>query len=134
MRTVAEKGNLAGMVKTLFVVTATVTLVGCSAAFWPLFESQRESMLASGLRQYEDGNYRESARLLRGALDAGLDDAERVTAYKHLAFINCAEGHERQCREHFIRALTLNPRLELAPAEAGHPVWGPVFRAVKAGN
>ena len=67
-------------------------------------------------------------------LDAGLRDSDRVIAYKHLAFINCAEGRERLCREHFIRALTLDPRMELAPAEAGHPVWGPVYRAVKAGR
>jgi len=122
------------MVKTFLVLTAAVTLVGCSAPFWPRFESRGDTMLASGLRQYEDGNYGESARLLQGALDAGLGDRERVTAYKHLAFINCAEGRERQCREHFIRALTLDPRLQLAPAEAGHPVWGPVFRSVKAGR
>ena len=134
MRSGSVKGNRNRMVKTFFALTAVVVLAGCAAPFWPGFESRGETMLAAGLRQYEDGNYAESARVLQDALDAGLRDRERVTAYKHLAFINCAQGRERQCREHFIRALTLDPRLELAPAEAGHPVWGPVFRSVKAGR
>jgi len=28
----------------------------------------------------------------------------------------------------------VDPGLELAPAEAGHPVWGPIFRSLKAGR
>jgi hypothetical protein len=28
--------------------------------------------------------------------------------------------------------LDLNPALELEPAESGHPIWGPVFRSLKA--
>ena len=122
------------MVKTVLALAATLALVGCASPFWDGFWGKGDPMLASGLRQYEEGNYSESARLLQSALDAGLRDGDRVIAYKHLAFINCAEGRERLCREHFIRALTLDPRMELAPAEAGHPVWGPVYRAVKAGR
>jgi len=26
----------------------------------------------------------------------------------------------------------LNPSFDLTPAEAGHPVWGPVFRSAKS--
>jgi Tfp pilus assembly protein PilF len=122
------------MVKTLSALAAAAVLVGCAAPFWPGFDTRGDTLLASGLRQYEEGNYGESARTLQGALDAGLRDRDRVVAYKHLAFINCAEGRERLCREHFIRALAIDPRMELAPAEAGHPVWGPVYRAVKAGR
>jgi hypothetical protein len=36
------------------------------------------------------------------------------------------------CYESFRRALALNPKFELTAAEAGHPVWGPVFRSAKA--
>jgi Tfp pilus assembly protein PilF len=122
------------MVKRFLVLAAASVLVGCASPFWQGFGAKGDSMLASGLRQYEEGNYAESARMLQVALDEGLRDKDRVTAYKHLAFINCAEGRERVCREHFIRALTLDPRMELAPAEAGHPVWGPVYRAVKSGR
>jgi hypothetical protein len=36
------------------------------------------------------------------------------------------------CYESFRKALALKPDFELTPAEAGHPVWGPVFRSAKA--
>ena len=38
------------------------------------------------------------------------------------------------CHEEFRKALRLDPGLELGAAEAGHPIWGPVFRAAKAGR
>jgi Tfp pilus assembly protein PilF len=90
--------------------------------------------LAAGLRQYEDGNYAEAAKLLQSALGQGLSSAERVRAHKHLAFIHCVSGRTAACREEFRKALSIDPQMELAPAEAGHPTWGPVFRAVKAGR
>jgi hypothetical protein len=38
------------------------------------------------------------------------------------------------CRDEFRAALDIDPSMQLEPAEAGHPVWGPVFRSVKAGR
>jgi Tfp pilus assembly protein PilF len=93
-----------------------------------------EPALAAGVRLYEEGSYDASARNLHEALAQGLADAERVRAHKHLAFIHCAADRQRPCREEFRKALAIDPALELAPAEAGHPAWGPVFRAVKAGR
>ena len=93
-----------------------------------------EPALAAGVRLYEEGSYDASARNLHEALAQGLADAERVRAHKHLAFIHCAADRQRSCREEFRKALAIDPTLELAPAEAGHPAWGPVFRAVKAGR
>ena len=29
------------------------------------------------------------------------------------------------------KALEVDPKFDLGPAEAGHPIWGPVFRNVK---
>ena len=60
-----------------------------------------------------------------------LGEKERASAHKHLAFIHCASSRERQCRDEFRRALAVDPSLELDAAEAGHPVWGPIFRQVK---
>jgi Tfp pilus assembly protein PilF len=97
-----------------------------------LFQSKGEQTLATGLDQYEAGNYAESQKNLQGALEAGLGPKDHVNARKHLAFIHCASGRQAQCREEFRKALEIDPQLELAPAEAGHPSWGPVFRAVKA--
>lgn len=94
--------------------------------------SRGNAALAAGVRQYDDGQYPEAARSLATALDRGLSDKDQVTAHKYLAFIHCSLNRERQCREEFRKALAVDPSLELAPAEAGHPVWGPIFRSLKA--
>jgi Tfp pilus assembly protein PilF len=99
----------------------------------PMFRSMSpSSALAAGLKQYDEGLYEESATNLQGAIDLGLPVKERADAHKHLAFIHCAANRERQCRDEFRKALALEPKLELNPAEAGHPVWGPIFRSLKA--
>jgi Tfp pilus assembly protein PilF len=90
--------------------------------------------LGAGLKQYEEGDYEGAAQKLQEAIDLGLPERQRVTAHKNLAFIHCSSNRERQCREEFRKALAVDPALELDPAEAGHPVWGPVFRALKAGK
>ena len=91
-----------------------------------------EPDLSAGLRHYENGRYAEAYRSLQASLAKGLHwKRDQVQAYKYLAFIDCASGRERSCRDNFVRALTLDPELELTPSEAGHPVWGPVFRSVK---
>jgi hypothetical protein len=38
----------------------------------------------------------------------------------------------QQCQDEFRKALELDPDMELSPAEAGHPSWGPAFRTAKA--
>ena len=101
----------------------------------PVFASLRgASPFKIALQQYEAGDYDESAKSFEGALRQGLGEKERASAHKHLAFIHCAAQRERECRDEFRKALAADPTLELEPAEAGHPVWGPVFRAVKAGR
>jgi Tfp pilus assembly protein PilF len=92
------------------------------------------SALSAGLKHYEDGDYAESVKNLQGAIELGLPDKQRATAHKHLAFIHCSSNRERQCRDEFRKALAVDPALDLAPAEAGHPVWGPIFRSLKAGR
>src|SRR5919205_3268453 len=104
-------------------------------AWGPVFASLKASLASPfklALQQYEAGDYDESAKNFEGALREGLNDKERASAHKHLAFIHCAAQRERQCRDEFRKALAVEPSLELDPAEAGHPVWGPIFRAVKA--
>ena len=88
----------------------------------------------TGLKQYDDGEYQPAMKSLQTALDQGLNDKDKVTAYKHLAFIHCSEGRTSRCREEFRKALAVDPSMDLAPAEAGHPTWGPVFRSLKAGK
>jgi Tfp pilus assembly protein PilF len=101
----------------------------------PMFRSMSgSSALSAGLKLYEDGDYAESAKNLQGAIDLGVPEKQRANAHKHLAFIHCASNRERQCRDEFRKALAVDPALDLAPAEAGHPVWGPIFRSLKAGR
>ena len=113
---------------------AMVTLTACSTQ--PLREflqpSKGAAALGAGLREYDNGEYADAARELQAAIDLGLTDRERANAHKHLAFIHCSSARERSCREEFRKALAVNPDLELAAAEAGHPVWGPLFAQLKA--
>jgi Tfp pilus assembly protein PilF len=98
----------------------------------PIFRSMSgSSALSAGLKLYEQGDYAESVKNLQGALDLGVPVKQRANAHKHLAFIQCSWGQQRQCRDEFRKALAADPELELAPAEAGHPVWGPIFRSLK---
>ena len=91
-----------------------------------------EQDLSSGIRAYENGDYRNSARLLQDALSEGLLlNSDKVAAHKYLAFIHCAESREKACRNEFRMALEIDPKLELTPAESGHPLWGPVFKSLK---
>lgn len=123
----------------LAALAAALLVSACSATYVRQSGIQNaplrppERALLAGLKQYEDGDLRQAQASLQKALAEGLAyDADRVTAHKYLAFIECAGGRERECREQFAAALALDPRLELTRAEAGHPVWGPAFKSVKA--
>jgi len=91
-----------------------------------------QESLALGLREYHLGNYAEALRSLKASLDHGLlPKTEQSNARKHLAFIHCVSQREPQCRDEFRKALEIDSGFGLAPAEAGHPIWGPVYRSVR---
>jgi len=91
-----------------------------------------ERDLSLGIRAYEDGDYKNSTRLLQSALASELFlNSDKVAAHKYLAFMHCAQSREKACRDEFRKALELDPKFELTPAESGHPVWGPVFKSLK---
>ena len=126
--------RLAGSIAAVLIGVAA--LGGCATdplkEVQRIFQSKGEPQLAAGIRSYEDGRYKDASASFQAALNAGLRTADEVTAHKYLAFINCVSGREKQCRAHFNTALDIDPSFNLAPAEAGHPIWGPVFRSVKA--
>ena len=96
-------------------------------------QPKAEKDLAAGVKLYEDGDYRRAAKLLQESLDGGgLGATAQASAHKYLAFIYCVTSRERQCRDEFRKALDAYPEFELDAAEAGHPIWGPVYRSVKA--
>ncbi len=91
-----------------------------------------EQDLSAGLKSYENGQYQGAAKHLQSALNNGLTfKSDQVTAYKYLAFVYCVTDRRKQCRTAFKEALEINPDLQLGAAEAGHPVWGPVFREAR---
>jgi Tfp pilus assembly protein PilF len=127
------------MTRTLILLVALAGIAGCETdpvrEVQKLFEpSKAQQTLSAGLKQYEDGKYDQSQKSLASALQQGLSERDRVTAHKHLAFIHCASNREPECRAEFKKALSIDPGMNLAPEEAGHPVWGRVFRSVKAGR
>ena len=126
--------------KLALVALLAAMLAGCESApikgiqegISGLFQGNKgEPALKNGIRQYEEGNYSEASRLLQSSLDQGLSSPDQVRAHKYLAFIHCVSGRDSRCRESFRAALEINPSFELSAAEAGHPIWGPVFRSVK---
>jgi Tfp pilus assembly protein PilF len=117
------------------MVLAGLLAAGCTTGPFSDFSFARSAglpYLEEGIRQYEEGNYRVASRRLQFALEEGLPRAERVSAHKYLAFIACVSGQKLACREEFAIAFELDPTFELDPAEAGHPIWGPVYKSVKA--
>lgn len=115
------------------LVTACAAPIVRDVGLDKLAPRKAEQELSSGIRAYEDGDYRNSARLLHNALSAGLLlDSDKVQAHKYLAFIHCAQSREKLCRDEFRRVLELDPKFELTPAESGHPSWGRVFKSLKS--
>lgn len=91
-----------------------------------------EKSLDEGIKKYDVGAYDESMKSLLVALDSGvLTIPQQLNARKHIAFIHCVNNKELICKEEFEKAFALDPKFELAAAEAGHPTWGPIYRLVK---
>ena len=127
--------------RLLVLISALLLLLntGCSSGparevgLDKLSPRKAEQELSTGILNYEDGNYKAAAKSLQSALDSGLAfDSDAARAHKYLAFIHCLSSREKQCRDEFRKALEKDNKFDLEPAEAGHPIWGPAFRAVKA--
>jgi len=94
-----------------------------------VIERPAEKALLAGLKAYDDAQYEAAERQFRNALAAGLAAAtDRAEAHKRLAFIHCAAGRLPECEAEFRRARAADAAFRLDAAEAGHPVWGPVYR------
>ena len=92
-----------------------------------------EKSLLSGLRAYDDAQYGPAERQFRDALSAGLaSPRDRAEAHKRLAFIYCAAARLAECESEFRQARQADPAFTLDRSEAGHPIWGPVYRKIVA--
>ncbi len=88
-----------------------------------------ETVLAQGVKAYQAAQYQQAELDLKSALQMGLANPTDVaTANKHLAFIFCTSKREAQCLAAFKAARAADPKFALTKAEAGHPMWGPVYK------
>jgi Tfp pilus assembly protein PilF len=111
--------------------------VGCAhqAGLTDVMQRPAERALFNGLRAYDDGQYAESELALQKALQLGLASArDRANAHKHLAFIYCSTQRAPACEAAFREARSADPQFALSRAEAGHPLWGPVYRKIDGAN
>ena len=96
-----------------------------------LMERSGERALIEGIRAYDDGQYPLAEAALRKALGAGLaSPRDRASAHKLLAFITCTSERLAECETAFRAAREADPAFALNRSEAGHPLWGPVYRKV----
>jgi Tfp pilus assembly protein PilF len=123
----------------LLAVGLAAVLSGCAAPPPPappptglteLMQQPAERALLDGIRAYDDGRYAPAEQALNQALALGLKSArDRATAHKLLAFITCTSEREADCRAQFRQARAADAGFALSRSEAGHPLWGPVYRS-----
>jgi hypothetical protein len=109
--------------------TPAVPTVAQTPSLADLMQRPAERALVDGIRLYDDAQYTQAEAQLRKALGAGLADArDRASAHKLLAFITCTTERMTDCAAQFAAARAADPLFQLSRSEAGHPVWGPVYR------
>ena len=92
-------------------------------------ERPAERLLFEGIRAYDDGQYPQAEAALRRALAGGLRSGrDQASAHKLLGFITCTSERAAACEAAFRAARAADPAFALTRSEAGHPLWGPVYR------
>ena len=122
----------------LLPIALALLLAGCAAPPPPqptglaeVMERPAERALLDGIRAYDDGQYAQAEPMLRKALAEGLQSQrDRATAHKLLAFITCTSNRLADCQQQFRDARAADASFALSRSEAGHPVWGPVYKSL----
>jgi hypothetical protein len=92
-----------------------------------------EQLFAEGREAYDKGDYKSAIRKLTAASEGAVAaSALQRDSYKLLAFSYCVTNQKAPCRVKFNSLLKIAPSFQLSRAEAGHPLWGPVFREAQA--
>jgi len=93
-----------------------------------LTERPAERALMGAMRAYDDADYPAVERQANEAMKLGLRSPRDVaTAHKLRAFVYCTSNRLAACEAEFRAARAADPAFALTHAEAGHPVWGPVY-------
>ena len=116
---------------------AGIVLGACAVApqggLSEVMQRPAERALLAGLRAYDDAQYADAERELNKALATGLVSAkDRAGAYKYLAFVYCSSQRLKPCEDAFRAARAADNEFALTRAEAGHPLWGPVYKRIAA--
>lgn len=124
--------------KSLSPFILALLVAGCAMSPPPrpglldVVERPAEQALLAGLRAYEDAQYTDAEKQFSLALKLGLPSPkDRAAAAKHLAFIYCTSNRLTECEASFRAARAADPNFALGKSEAGHPVWGPVYKRVQ---
>jgi Tfp pilus assembly protein PilF len=124
--------------RIFLLLVGIMILTGCASLagiYQPAERPPRnasEQLLVNGIKSYEEGEYNSATKNLQEALNTGLlRKIDSAKAHKYLAFIACGSDNTRRCRDEFRKAFEDDPHFALDAAEAGHPVWGPVYRGVR---
>jgi len=117
------------------LVAVALLQAGCAVApqggLSEVIQRPAERALLAGLRAYDDGQYGDAEQALTLALRTGLVSAkDRAAAHKHLAFVYCTSQRLKPCEGAFRAARVADAEFLLSRAEAGHPLWGPVYKRV----
>ena len=94
-----------------------------------LGERPAERALIGAMRAYDDADYPAVERQANEAMKLGLRSTRDIaTAHKLRAFVYCTSNRLAACEAEFRAARAADPNFVLSHAEAGHPVWGPVYQ------
>jgi hypothetical protein len=91
-----------------------------------------EKLFTEGMAAYDAADYNKAIKSFQDALKETLSSDDQLKVRKFTAFSFCLTNRMTLCRQEFDKILQAKPDFELAPAEAGHPSWGPSFRAAKS--
>ena len=122
----------------LLSLVAAALLTACAEAppqrpggLSEVMDRPAERALLTGIRAYDDAQYGDAEKALKKSLESGLTSPrDRATANKLLAFIYCTSERVAACEQAFRSARQSDPQFALTRSEAGHPLWGPVYRRV----
>jgi len=94
-----------------------------------LTERPAERALLGAMRAYDDADYPAVERQADEALRLGLQSPRDLAiAHKLRAFVYCTSNRLTACEAEFRAARKADPAFALTKAEAGHPLWGPVYQ------
>ena len=127
--------GIARLTRAFAVLAVAATLAACETAppqapvgLTDLTERPAERALMGAMRAYDDADYPAVERQANEAMKLGLRSTRDVaTAHKLRAFVYCTSNRLAACEAEFRAARAADPAFVLSRAEAGHPVWGPVY-------